>query len=606
MPLKISSCKKTAFRKDMTRFFPVWLGYSLVLALVLILMVDGTELDYWFHANLADSVMIMAAVNCGYGLVTAQMLFGDLFNTRLCYGLHALPLKREHWYGAHIKAGLWFSVIPTGLMTLVCLFMTQTAAGMEKGWQIPLYWFAGVNLQYLFFFGLAVFCAMCVGNRFAMAAVYAVINFGAALLMLLVDSLYTPLLFGVMTPEDPFILLCPMVQMAGSRNARLIDCTRTATDNTYFDDLGVLQKERVGSFTLNMDGWIYLAVVAALGLLLLLIARRMYRRRNLECAGDFSASPSLEPVLLVILALTGAAGLNGFVYLFFGSSLSLVMTALGLVLGWFVGLMLIKRSTRVFRLRYIPGLLVLGVLLGLSLYVTKLDPMGIETYIPETASIEKATIRANYNANLEDVKEEAVLQDLQKIHRLALEDRIPYNYTKMEEDDPEAVFFTLVYTLKNGHEMRRQYSVYADSEAGQLLKGYFSDFENMVKYDSNLENIQNAEDMIRVFDTLNYFIIDGITVPEQFHTPEFVAKLIRAVEADCKAGTMCQIREYHKEPVFRKGDASYWEFSFEFSNEDDQFFHALVYADAENTMALLEETGIPAQRREAWKSRYGG
>lgn len=605
MQLKTSSCKWAAFRKDISRFSPVWLGYILVMGLVLILMLGDGDLSYWYHSNLASSIMVMAVLNCGYALVTAQMLFGDLFNTRLCYGLHALPLKREHWYSAHIKAGMFFSLIPTALMTLVCLGISRLADGMTDSWQIPLYWFAAVNLQYLFFFGLAVFCAMCTGSRFAMAAVYGVINLGAVLVMLLVDSLYVPMLYGVLTPETLFLKLCPLVYMAGARNAQLIDTERIYTGKTYLDEFGVIQKERIGIFTLNPAGWQYLAIVAVLGILLLLIARRLYRKRRLECAGDFAATAALEPVFLVIIALTGAAGLNGFVYLFFGSNLAVWVTALGLVCGWYAGLMFIKRSTRVLTGKSILGVLVLGALLAGSLYVTRLDPFGIETFIPELDQIETATMRGSYNSQVENTREEAVLSDIRKVHELALQDRVPLNYMA-GEGEREAISLSLVYTLKNGHEVKRNYNVYVDSPAVDIMAEHFGKFMNLAAFNSNLKDPKTPEDVMRAFREVNYLAVDGIVVPEEYNTPEMAEKLLLAVQADCDAGTMVQMRELHPEPVAELGDASYWNFSVELTNPDGEYFQFYVYADAANTMAVLEETGMPEQLIQERHTRFAG
>ena len=605
MPLKTSSCKRAALRKDMTRFSPVWLGYLLLLGLVLILIVDGTDMDYWFYTNMAESVMIMAVINCGYAFVTAQMLFGDLFNTRLCYGLHALPLKREHWYSAHKKAGMLFSLIPTALMTLASLGLCQAATGMVNGWQIPLYWFAAVNLQYLFFFGIAVFCAMCVGNRFAMAVVYAVINFGSVLAMLLVDSLYTPMLFGVVTPADIFLTFCPVVQMGGVRESRLLNTERVYTGNTFVDEFGAVQQERIGVFQLNEAGWQYLAIAAVVGILLLLIARGMYRKRNLECAGDFSAIRALEPVFLLIMALAGAAGLNGLVYLFFGSNTAIYMTALGLACGWFAGLMFIKRSTRVITVKSVLGCVLLGAVLAGSLYVTSLDPLGIETRIPNPSQIQTVTLRGSYNAQVEAEREDPVLPDIRLIHALALEERIPYN-TMAQDTDPKTTSITLVYTLNNGYTMERQYSVSVEGEAGKILKDQFSDFMNLAKFNSSLKNLKEPEDVVKAFRDVNYISVDGYVVPDEYNTPEFAEALIRAVQADCQAGTMAQMQEYHPEPLAQWGEASWWQYFFEITDAEGGYFQCYVYADAANTRALLEQTGIPQKLLEERSTRFGG
>ena len=231
MKSRTLSCKKTAFRKDITRFAPVWGGWLLFLLLILLTM-SADEADFWFPSNLANSLQVMGVFTCGYALLVTQVLFGDLYNSRMCNALHAMPLKRSGWYAAHVKAGLWFCLVPTAVVAVLASLWIGGVSAMEKGWMIPLYWWVGTNLSYLFFFGVGVFSALCVGNRFGMAVVYGTLNFASVLLMFLIDSLYVPLLHGMLTPFSLFTPFCPMYH---STNLDYIDCFRKETGNFYID-----------------------------------------------------------------------------------------------------------------------------------------------------------------------------------------------------------------------------------------------------------------------------------------------------------------------------------------------------------------------------------
>ena len=156
MKSRISFFNGTAFRKNMTRFAPAWLLYTVCLLLGLVMLADS-GVEYWLSANIASGIGFMSIVNFGYALLTALLLFGDLTNGRMCNALHALPLRREAWFGTNVVSGLVFSLIPTAIMTVPALIASCFSA-MEQGWQIPLYWLLGTNLQYIFFFGLAVLC----------------------------------------------------------------------------------------------------------------------------------------------------------------------------------------------------------------------------------------------------------------------------------------------------------------------------------------------------------------------------------------------------------------------------------------------------------------
>ena len=94
MKLKTSFFNPTVFKKNLTRFAPSWILYSLCLLMGLLGILDGNT-DYVRSLNAADSIQLMAVANFAYALLNAQLLFGDMYNSRLCNALHAMPLRRE-------------------------------------------------------------------------------------------------------------------------------------------------------------------------------------------------------------------------------------------------------------------------------------------------------------------------------------------------------------------------------------------------------------------------------------------------------------------------------------------------------------------------------
>ena len=105
MKFRTSFCNGPVLRKDLTRFAPLWGCYSIFLLLMLTVLI-GLRTEYIRCLNAADYVIAMGIVNLIYAFLAAQMLFGDLFNSRMCNALHALPLKRECWFGTHVTAAL--------------------------------------------------------------------------------------------------------------------------------------------------------------------------------------------------------------------------------------------------------------------------------------------------------------------------------------------------------------------------------------------------------------------------------------------------------------------------------------------------------------------
>lgn len=605
MKSRTSSCKAAAFRKDITRFWPVWVGYILCLIIVQVLQ-SNDDLDYWYAANMGEGISLMGIVNLGYGFVVAMMLFGDLFNSRMCNGIHSLPLKREHWFSAHVKAALLFSLVPTALMTAFSEIIIVLYSKMVAGWTVPLYWFAASNLQFLFFFGLAVFCVMCAGNRFGMAVVYGIVNFFSILIYLLVDKLYTPLLKGVVTMSGPFELLCPVWQIA---NKRCMDFDRVETGKTFVHN-GVEQREYIGQLKLVPEGWIYIGIIAVIGVLLLLLARQIYKKRHLECAGDFLAVRWLEAPFQVVFTVLCAAAFHGVFMIFFGVRTDTinVLHVIGLVVGWFGGRMLLERSTRVFRVKNFVGFGLLTAVMALSLYVTWLDPMGIETWIPKVGETKSATLRMNYR-NGYTTEESAEIADLTRLHELALEqdlfvhpdyDDMFYNPTY---GDHNAVQIILQYTTPNGWLSQREYYVEAEGESAELITKYTSRLDVLFPGDE----VEDAEDLRHELKDSEEIRINGMhRVPEEFLTDDFCNALADAIAADAEAGNLVQSGVFHREPLLEMADPENNVYSTVLDIHGRDFWSSIyIFADCENILKVLEPTGVLDSLRQEYENIFG-
>jgi len=65
------------FRKNLARFAPLWILYTLCLLLGMLLLMND-NLEFWFAAHLGTMSSAMAAINCGYALLVARILLGDV------------------------------------------------------------------------------------------------------------------------------------------------------------------------------------------------------------------------------------------------------------------------------------------------------------------------------------------------------------------------------------------------------------------------------------------------------------------------------------------------------------------------------------------------
>ena len=576
MKSRVSFFNFHAFKKDVRRFAPLWGLYSVGLALAyLILMTEPTS---FYRADmLAESLMAMVPVNFGYAFLCVQLLFGDLFQSRLCNALHALPLRRESWFGTHVAAGIAFSVVPN----LVFAVLSAATMKVGLGWPVPLYWLLGNALQYLCFFGIAVFSVMLTGNRFAGAVVYGLINFLSMLVWWLADSLYEPLLPGVRVAGDGFIVCSPVVKLL------TLDDVIHLQSHQVKDVYGGIIHRYVESVALSGEIWWY-AGYAAAGIGLLVVSLLLYRKRALECAGDFMAFKSTEPVLLVIYTLA----VGGFFHLFsevLGSGPEqYIFLVVGLLVGYFTGTMLIERSTRVFRRKTFLRFALFAAVFALSLGLTALDPLGITRWVPDGEDVVSVNLSTRYehygySEGDMDITDPDAIGEIIAAH----EYQIGRTHADELREYDDAIMFNVCieYTLKNGTTHSRFYEVNVLSECGEALKEYYGSFAYVMGFPES-EIPAKAKDTIRIYSMNHQEELDGHISPAM--DPE---ALLRAIAADCAAGTLCQVGAYHG------GDwnyTTYMEIGFrtdvENSNMDYRFLH--VYKDSVNTLRWMEENGL--------------
>lgn len=498
MKSRTSFCKRAIVKKDITRFAPIWVLYT-IWALLVILSSMRSGGGASNVKSLGSFINIFAVVDLVYAFVNAELLFGDLFNARLCNALHAMPVNRTHQFRSHVTAGMLFALLPNLAATIAMMCKLGTL------WYTALLWLLGTTLAYVYFFGLAALCMMLTGNRFACMAVYTIINFFAYVVWWLIHSVLLPLMPGVVLGSGDFSWFCPVVLMA---SADLFDYKYTYVNG-----------RQVVSGVGLQSGWITLAIFGLVGVGLLLLALALYRRRALEKAGDFLALKVLEPVFLVLYTLCAGAFLA---LCAIEDELMPVFLAIGILIGYFTGRMLLERTVRVLHKRAFKGLAVLVLVLGTVLGLAKLDVLGIVRYVPDVDALESVDISVytpdiHYGVNLTDADALALVKNL---HQDAIQGSSDGSYD-------EHVSLYLVYHLKNGKTVSRNYTlrdeaVYRDAQQLALRK----------------EVIFGFSDPKEAVRDIQYFYVDKTysDLSATMRTPENKLGLLEALEADWQEG----------------------------------------------------------------------
>lgn len=556
MKSRTSYFNRTVFFKDITRFFPVWVLYTIGLLLTLVLLQGvSSPQNYARRArDLGDCINIFAVFNCGYAMLCAQVLFGDLYNSRMCNALHAMPMRRETWFVTHIISGLSFFVIPNVLFTLLTLTFLGNA------YFVAGYFLLGVTLPFLFFFGVAVFSVMCVGNRFAMALVYGIINMLALLVGWIIQSLYQPLLYGITLDIDFLQQFSPLSEIVGTE---------------YFP---LCRTDGPGFFLFEADGFGYLWICAGVGVLFGGLALVLYRRRHLECAGDFIVVKPLAPVFLILYTLCAGTLLHLFFQLFLGTQMNFFY--IGLLIGYFTGQMLLCRTPNIFKKKVFFGAAAFALAMLLSFGITRLDPLGITRYIPaadDVESVEVYDFAQYYYGRPYKVTDSEEIDEFLSVHAAAI--------AEGRAEEGNLSNFTLVYRLKNGNKVARNYTIAADGQTAALLTTIFSRPKAVLYAD-----LDSAEAYAQKMQFLYVEVLDKQM--KLYGAP--LVEFLEALLLDCAEGKMVQERVFH----IYEGSSIYLSFIYDLPNtpegiitEDTISRTVILYGDNTHAYRWLKNNG---------------
>lgn len=496
----------TVLRKDITRYAPLWGVYC---ALLLLLQVSSLVFNEgWRNVTLAlDYLRTLGPLgNLIYSAVCVSQLLGDLYKPQLCNTLHTMPLRREGWFLTHITAGLLFSIVPNTAAALLMLpFLGEFGV-------VALLWLAVMILQYIVFFGIAVFAAMCAGNRLGFTAVLVLLHNIPALVYGLFATLVEPIWYGVRINDD----LLQIAPLTGLMSADYLEYTANY-------NAGTLHLEGM-----RPEDWIYLGVWVVLSVALIGIALLMYRRRKLETAGDFLAVKAVKPVFLAVYTLTICMMLSGLAN----------GELIGLVIGYLTGLMLLNRTVKIFKWKNIRNGLIGAGVITIGLVLILLDPLGIKTYVPQRSEISQMYVYYQYlegsNVSRYAIDEDEI-EDFMAYHVQAIEEE-----TQLTSGNATALIFH--YVLEDGKEVKRYYYVSDYSSMAPAVIGHLSNYQLVLDTDKPFAEYEK-QIVVADFTSTSPHAYQG--AQERWMYGERKTQLLQAVFADCEEGTMMQQSRYH-------------------------------------------------------------
>ncbi len=438
MRSKMCFFNKGVAKNLLRRTWPLWAGYT---ALLLLLTLGSGLTNTGSRPGQSLALVAILTANglpFGLGMLAAMSLFSFLYSSRGCGMMTSLPLRREELFCTVYLTGLLpqlGAVALTGLLAALALLRAPGQAAYALSWM-------GLTaLGSLFYYGMAVFCAMLTGNIVILPVIYVLLNMAAFVLEFCGEWLMEVFLYGYMGNRTVLMWLSPPAELY-----RLLNGCDFSKVNP------------------GAKVWGLMAAYAGVGLVLSALALLLFRRRQMERAGDTAAYPFLKPLFRGCMAL-GAGIVLPMVLVeclfpgireWKGSSNAVLigaLAALGAALGYFGAEMLIQRSLRVFRGRW-KGCAALCLFMIALTACLELDLFGIERRVPAPETVAKAEL---YGADVTGDLEELLSLHRQIIGHKARNEASPANR--------ELPSLPLVYRLKNGRILQRSYDLDGGEEA---------------------------------------------------------------------------------------------------------------------------------------------
>ena len=506
----------TLYKKNLSRFWPLWVAWLVLWLFVMPLNLINLWQNYGgdqegiyrvlrsclnLNNDMQEGTLFLGAA---YAVLVVMAVYGYLFNHRSAATMHALPLRRENLFVTNYLSGLTFFLLPSVVVYgLSALVMFTTLPGELSALALPALW-SGFWMRTgseLFFYSFAVFCAQFTGNVFALPVFYGILNFLVMAMYSLMASLAERLLYGgwPTVGEPKFVrLLTPVYAMYEA----------SVWDRVSWYDLWDSERDipNLQPLELGFEDPGLMAGYAFAGIVLTFAALMVYRRRHIETAGDVVSVKVVRPIFRVGVAV--CAGLTGGVLTceFFGimdrEAVLAVCVVLWTAVGYFVAEMLLHKSFRVFKKSW-KGCAVTAAVMAMFVVACCIDVLGVETWVPDPARIESVQVNISSTYPMdngsyfsEDITDPAQVERIVALHAAIVSD-YKRNGEDYYGDNTMAVYLTYLIDGKSYHKTYYsvdllQNEIESPMRTTWILDQFLNDPENIaLSYD--LDKARNAE-----------------------------------------------------------------------------------------------------------------
>lgn len=468
----------TIFKKNLTHFWPVWLLYSLFLMVrIPIRILLFTINNHAGHIGIQEKKMAVlsdylttlfggidtdglttVAISFMAGVLIAGAVFSYMYKNRSSHMFHSLPVTRTELFFSNYMAGLVMLTAPLMLVVVstvvVCILCGITAL------EYLLMWFLVMAGESFFFYSMSVLVGMFTGRLMAMPVFMVILNFLYIGCRYIVTSLMGTISYGL---SDSYAnrqnsILSPVMYMKNK-----VSLVRTGNWEEY----------EVWKF--EVCGMKYVAVYAGVAVVFMLFAYLMYRKRNIETAGDLLSVKMIKPVfrwgVAACVAFLSAMVLNNILQVRSpkGEFVEVLTTVcvVGFLTFFAVEMFLRKRFAVFTRKRFVESCVFIG-LSALLVIGMEYDFFGLEKKIPEADTIDSILVNMYYPIEEDDAED---MEALMAIHRQIIDSKQEFEqFERIDSTEMKRVEFD--YRLKNGDLMVRSYMV-------PIASSYYKDADSV-------------------------------------------------------------------------------------------------------------------------------
>lgn len=568
------------FRKNMVLFWPLWLGYLLLL----LGLIPGRlwmklnafvsyNMSYLTPVERSNTLMYYLQSVCDVSFLsvivlimaagTVMALFGYLFSSRSTNMMHAFPVTRAELFCTTIATALVFMVIPE-MLAFIATVLICLAYGITCVEYIALF-FAILAVASLLFLAIGMFAAMLTGQLVAVPVIMLLLNYIYVFPRRIAGDVMCILAYGMTGynsgTDGKFLLFSPLLYFSKMLRFRL-----------QYEYEGTI--ERVTGIRvdgISAIGWYGIAAVV-----LFVITYILYQKRPLEKAGDLVAFAGLAPVFRWGSSfLVGYTATVYLAYLFEQAGIVIPKALFGILMvmvglaAFFLSEMLLQKSFHIFHRKLLKEGILIIFCLSLSFGIIYAAGRYAEAFVPKQSQIRSAKINLSYELTVEEAFAEQVLRMQEECIAHAKdwfeETKKSYNYA--------SIHFS--YELTNGHRVERNYRIPFTEEGLKLiakfcrlekepelfLKGYFK---------GNFDRPNNAKGSLDV----NY--------SDYFSFGDKEAKLLlEAIQKDAYDGTIQRYNLYAENGTWESGREQQYccYLNFSFKNEDPRILYDSYFGE---------------------------